>query len=352
VTVETSGNPPPAVSYVLANELLGSDVVGQPVPECPPQTAVDPPLEWARICSEARCDLNADGRLDVTDLVRLVRCVRHKDPCPEPASGVGDCNQDYALTLDDVLCCAIRLLRERECPECPHDSTRTEPGIRVAFGTPRFESGVVHVPVRLSGAEHVGGAKLALAFTADRFDAAVELGGTGSDWLALQDVQEGRAVAGWIRSGGEDAGSQPEALELDLRLTPKPGVEAAGVVTVDGLELSGRDGVRLIVDGSMPRVTFGGAPRIHLGESRPNPFSAETRFSVRLDRPAQVDVAIYDVGGRRLAVVHSGWMEAGDHELAWNGRTAEGEAPAGLYFYRAVSRDEVVARKMVLMRQP
>ncbi|HYM81904.1 MAG TPA: FlgD immunoglobulin-like domain containing protein [Candidatus Limnocylindria bacterium] len=355
VTVEQPGNTPvPRVTYVLATELLGSDAQGNGISECRPgPVAFDPPLEWARICAESRCDLNADGRIDVRDLVLLVRCVNHKGACPEPGSGVGDCNDDSTHTLEDVLCCAARLLRERECPECPSDSGRAEPNVRVAFGTPAFEGGDVRLPVRLSGVERVGGAKLAIAYPADRFDATVELAGVGPEWLALHEMRDGRAVVALIHDGsGDPARGGSEALTLSLRLTPKAGREAQGLVEVEALEVSGRDGVRLILEGDLPQVAFGGAPRLQLGESRPNPFSAETRFTVQLDRPGEVEVAIYDVGGRRMATLHSGWMAAGAHELAWNGRTAEGsEAPGGLYFYRVVSHGEVVARKMVLMRQ-
>jgi len=93
--------------------------------------------------------------------------------------------------------------------------------------------------------------------------------------------------------------------------------------------------------------------RFALSESRPNPFAAATQFEVTLERPGPVEVAIFDLGVRRLYTVHRGDLPAGTHEFTWDGRLADGSrASAGVYFYRVDAGDETLARKLVLLRTP
>ena len=93
--------------------------------------------------------------------------------------------------------------------------------------------------------------------------------------------------------------------------------------------------------------------RLALSESRPNPFAAATRFEVTLEHAGPVEVAIFDLGGRKLYTVHRGDLPAGTHEFAWDGRLADGSrASDGVYFYRVDAGDETLARKLVLLRSP
>lgn len=55
-----------------------------------------------------------------------------------------------------------------------------------------------------------------------------------------------------------------------------------------------------------------------------------------LPQPSSVDVAVFDVAGRRVAGVTRGAEAAGVHEYAWDGRAADGSrAPSGVYLARA-----------------
>ena len=66
-----------------------------------------------------------------------------------------------------------------------------------------------------------------------------------------------------------------------------------------------------------------------------------------------IEVAIFDLSGRRVATIHRGELPAGSREFAWNGRLADGsQARDGVYFYRAIAGAGTEARKLVLLRQP
>jgi hypothetical protein len=85
-----------------------------------------------------------------------------------------------------------------------------------------------------------------------------------------------------------------------------------------------------------PRTT--GVPVVSAVENRllkatPNPAAPSTRISFMLPRSAEVSVTVRDVGGRVVRRLASGWSEAGEHEVAWDGRDDSGRpCSAGLYF--------------------
>lgn len=74
-----------------------------------------------------------------------------------------------------------------------------------------------------------------------------------------------------------------------------------------------------------------GAPRLVLTGIRP----ARSRVGLRIDLPSRmrVQLAIYDVLGRRVKTVTDGDLPAGGTELWWDGRDASGQvAGSGVYF--------------------
>ena len=88
--------------------------------------------------------------------------------------------------------------------------------------------------------------------------------------------------------------------------------------------------------GWFPQVTAVPAEEGELALSLgPNPSrdGGTLRFGLRAD--SDVDVAIFDVTGRRIAQLARGPMPAGPHALAWNRHDRAGHrAPAGIYLVR------------------
>jgi hypothetical protein len=83
----------------------------------------------------------------------------------------------------------------------------------------------------------------------------------------------------------------------------------------------------------------------------PNPFNPITRIAFDLDAKARAELAIYDVSGRRVAVLVDRELEAGRHEAFWNGRTAGGAtAASGIYFCTLKTGSVSETKKIVLLR--
>lgn len=79
-----------------------------------------------------------------------------------------------------------------------------------------------------------------------------------------------------------------------------------------------------------------GASAIFLRPNSPNPFSTHTAIGFDLPRGSIVSLHIYDVSGRQIrTLAASRLMEAGSHQLEWNGHNDAGaRVEAGLYFCR------------------
>jgi spore coat protein A len=87
-----------------------------------------------------------------------------------------------------------------------------------------------------------------------------------------------------------------------------------------------------------------------LQQSFPNPAGDITRIPFAMPRPGHARLALVDVAGRRVATLVDQTMEAGPHEVVWNGRMTDGRrAAAGVYFYQLiVDGNATAARRLVL----
>jgi hypothetical protein len=90
---------------------------------------------------------------------------------------------------------------------------------------------------------------------------------------------------------------------------------------------------------------------LSLAQNVPNPFNPATKISFNLDRAGQARLEIFNARGQLVRVLADESLPAGTHELTWQGRTDSGQqAASGTYFYRLVTDDETVTRKMMLVK--
>jgi hypothetical protein len=92
-------------------------------------------------------------------------------------------------------------------------------------------------------------------------------------------------------------------------------------------------------------------PSFALHQNYPNPFNAGTALSYSLAAPAEIELAVYDVSGRRVALIERSSRGPGEHSLVWDGRDREGRRLAsGLYFLRLRAGGAESVRKIVILR--
>ncbi len=88
-------------------------------------------------------------------------------------------------------------------------------------------------------------------------------------------------------------------------------------------------------------------PQVYnLSPNYPNPFNACTRFKISIPREGQVRVVIYDLLGREIAVLVDEALKPGIKELTWDAS----EVASGIYFYRLETGEQVVTRKMIVLK--
>ena len=83
-----------------------------------------------------------------------------------------------------------------------------------------------------------------------------------------------------------------------------------------------------------------------LEQNAPNPFTAWSKVSYRLEEAGPVSVVLYDVMGRKVRTLLNGVQSEGDHELELHG---EG-LPSGIYYYRLTVNGRHFERKCVVVR--
>ena len=76
----------------------------------------------------------------------------------------------------------------------------------------------------------------------------------------------------------------------------------------------------------------------------PNPTSRSLTVEVTLPAAAAVDMALFDVSGRRVAVVHAGALGAGEHAFALD--TAA--LPSGVYVVHVTARTDGAVQRAAL----
>ena len=93
-----------------------------------------------------------------------------------------------------------------------------------------------------------------------------------------------------------------------------------------------------------------GAATLRFLPPRPNPARAAAEMAFELPRDQAVDLAVYDLGGRRVQTLASGILGAGHHSVRWNAHSADGrKAEAGLYFVRFQSAGFTQVSRLVLL---
>jgi flagellar hook assembly protein FlgD len=74
-------------------------------------------------------------------------------------------------------------------------------------------------------------------------------------------------------------------------------------------------------------------------------------LSFDLLRPGEVTLSVYNVQGRLIRTLVSGFESAGRHDFEWDGTDEFGaDVAAGVYLYRLTRGDEENSRKMILVR--
>jgi hypothetical protein len=156
----------------------------------------------------------------------------------------------------------------------------------------------------------------------------------------------------------------PEGSDLETELAFMPAdaeglawsaVDTRPELTNGGLwryELQGREpgGDWMLLRSEELNIETAPGPVLSL-RAHPNPFNPSTRLSFDLPTEGKVSLAIYDLAGRHLALIHEGSLPAGPAAFEWEGRDDQGRPLAsGVYFARLGHSGGNLRTKLVMIR--
>jgi flagellar hook assembly protein FlgD len=88
-----------------------------------------------------------------------------------------------------------------------------------------------------------------------------------------------------------------------------------------------------------------------LGDAYPNPFNPATTIEFTLPTGSHAQVTVLNSQGQQVSTLVNEFLSAGNYKTSWNGKIASGDiAAAGLYFYRLQVGDQVLTKKMTLVK--
>lgn len=88
-----------------------------------------------------------------------------------------------------------------------------------------------------------------------------------------------------------------------------------------------------------------------LYQNFPNPFNPETTIEFDLPQSSKISLDIYNILGQKVRNLADKHFSAGQHSVRWDSNSDQGQpVPSGIYFYKLVTSEHSVSRKMVLVR--
>jgi hypothetical protein len=83
----------------------------------------------------------------------------------------------------------------------------------------------------------------------------------------------------------------------------------------------------------------------------PNPFNPNTTVYFSMSVAGHAELVVYDLAGRKVKTLASGFMQAGDYQSPWNGRDDSGrQVASGTYIYMLRAGTHVETNRMVLLK--
>ncbi len=219
------------------------------------------------------------------------------------------------------------VLRSRQDPDLVVDRGPIDVGLEVGTTT--------HEPVPL---DNPGG--LACYYAVHLEDCS----GQPVSWMTMS------ADSGGVWPGGDGGNS----LELEISSWGLEVGQYCGRVVFESNGSQGPDTLDVALEVSNNGLGVDGVAglpaRFDLGPPRPNPTARGVAVSLALATGGETRVTVHDIQGRSVATLLDRWLDAGRHEVAWDGRDPTGRrATSGVYLIRAAQAGSRATRKVLIL---
>jgi len=234
------------------------------------------------------------------------------------------------------------------------DSTVVEKAMDVAIDTTRGEVYVSQYTLRTLKVLNVNGGKIKRTLTPPASDLKVNLKGE-TGWGALCGIAVASCARVYVANEKGRSiligGDSPFSNVGDNNDVKAADTDPVLVVTGNGVAKESEEEVAEAVAVAVASY--------ELEQNYPNPFSQiprsagnlSTKINFALPEATQVSLKIYDVAGQLVQTLADGVVQAGRHQVVWDGTNQYGVLVAsGVYFYQLRAREFKQVRKMSLLR--
>ena len=88
-----------------------------------------------------------------------------------------------------------------------------------------------------------------------------------------------------------------------------------------------------------------------LAQNYPNPFNPSTTIQFAVPAAEQVTLNIYNITGQLVETLVNDNLDAGFHQVVWNGSNLHGsQVASGMYFYHLQAGEFKQIKKMFLLK--
>jgi len=282
-------------------------------------------------------DVDGDGGVSPNDASLTLRAFLELESLTPVERRAADYNEDDEVTPFDAALILQDFLGKGAAATQPLAASDVSGSIRL--GELNVEGETATVPVVLSeGASGVRSVALDMSFdpsaaTVTKVDSRVPSG-----WMADHNVREdGTLVIGFAGTSDLPSGTVAQ-IQLSLSGSASD-VQPEGTYRLNASKETSFSAGHAAPSGFALRANY------------PNPFRTSTTIPYQLSEPAEVEIAIYDVLGRRIETLVSKAKDAGRYRVTWDGRDeAGGPVASGIYFYRIEAGGFTASRKMIVVR--
>jgi hypothetical protein len=211
---------------------------------------------------------------------------------------------------------------------------------------PVREGDIITLPIWTDLGAEAAAAEYSVSFNPDRLEPlSAEPGEMVANLRFDKNSSAGKMNGVFYHLGGGTFGpATGDFVNLKFRL--KTGEFRASDVTLDKFVIVNRGAAYIPAEIKNQLPT-----NFALEQNYPNPFNSNTNINFELMEDSQVELSVYDILGRKIAMLQNGFLPAGTHSVTWNGRSDSGEQMAtGIFFYRLQSSNFDETKKMLLVK--
>jgi hypothetical protein len=88
-----------------------------------------------------------------------------------------------------------------------------------------------------------------------------------------------------------------------------------------------------------------------INQNYPNPFNPSTTIEYEVSAAGNVELVVYDITGSLIKKLVNDYSQPGQYKIVWDGKNNSGQkVGSGTYFYQIKVNDQVMSKKMIMLK--